>query len=251
MNLRRSALIAFIALWSLAAATADAETKPYSPKNGILNLKALILGGGFRVSTAIKLHGNFSKFTHLDIVQPQSLIGKDAPPKFLQELADQLQVEFARGARFAQVRIIDSYDPNAVPTPDSAPVADDFRQADKLEAPIRSAADMQLFDRQRNDADTSDNPPSASTLVIQVQVVDYAKGNKLLQLSMLDIGNAILTLRFSYFDKDTGEELGRSIISSDNSAKVVPSAFSPRTVLSGVVDGLIDQVTRRQVAGER
>jgi hypothetical protein len=83
------------------------------------------------------------------------------------------------------------------------------------------------------------------------EVIDYAKGNKLVQLLLLDLGNAIVTLRFSYFDKVTGEELGRSVISSDNSSKVVPSVLSPRTALSGLSEGLVDQVTRRKVAGER
>jgi len=247
----RIACFTLMSLIGLTASVCLAETKPYSPKNGILNLKALILGGGFRVSTAIKLHGDFSKYTRLEIVQPESLIGKDAPPKFLQELGDQLQSEFRKDGRFADVRTVNAYDPQKAAAEASSVAIGEFNQADKLEAPIRSAEDMQYFDQQRRDSQTLDNLPVLNTLVIRVQVVDYAKGNKLLQLTMMDLGNAVLTLRFSYFDKESGEEIGRSIISSDNSSKVIPSAISSRSVLSGVVEGLIDQVTRRKVGGER
>jgi hypothetical protein len=233
------------------AAMTMAETKPYSPKNGILNLKALILGGGFRVSTAIKLHGDFSRYSRLEIVQPESLIGKDASPKFLKELGDQLQTEFRKDGRFAEVESVETYNPAAAMKTEPRALGQDFKLADRLEMPIRSAEDLQMFDQQRRSAELSDEPPISITLVIQVQVIDYAKGNKLLQLSMMDLGNAILTLRFSYFDKDTGEEIGRSVISSDNSSRVIPSAISSRSVLSGVIEGLVDQVTRRKVAGER
>ncbi len=83
------------------------------------------------------------------------------------------------------------------------------------------------------------------------EVIDYAKGNKFLQLVPLDLGNAVLTVRFSYYDMETGEELGRQVVSSDNSSKVVPSVISPRNALTGIVEGMVDQVTRRKVAAEQ
>jgi hypothetical protein len=117
---------------------------------------------------------------------------------------------------------------------------------------MRTWNDLVQFDRQReNAAAANESGESTGTLVVTSQVIDYAKGNKVLQLLPLDIGNGILSVRFSYFDKDTGEELGRSVISSDNSSKVVPSFISPRTALTGIAEGLVDQVTRRKVSAER
>ena len=68
---------------------------------------------------------------------------------------------------------------------------------------------------------------------------------------LLDLGDAILTLRISYFDKSSGEEVGRSVVSSNNASKGIPSAFSPRSELTGAIEGLVEQVTRRKIAGER
>ena len=141
MNRRLTQGITCLTLMALTASVSLAETRTYSPKNGILNLKALVLGGGFRVSTAIKLHGNFSKYTRLEIIQAESLIGKDASPKFLQELGDQLQSEFTKDGRFEDVRIVGSYNPAEAAAEASNMAIDDFRQADPLEAPIRSAGD--------------------------------------------------------------------------------------------------------------
>ena len=114
---------------------------------------------------------------------------------------------------------------------------------------MRPAADMAAMDRERDEAAARQRP--TDTLVVTDQVIDYAKGNKFLQLLLLNLGNGLVTLRLSYYDKATGEELGRSVVSSDNSSKVVPSLLSPRTPLSGVAEGLVDQVTRRKVAAER
>jgi hypothetical protein len=124
-----------------------------------------------------------------------------------------------------------------------------FRDADPLDAPLRTTEDMANFDGQREAA--ARETDHDATLVVTSDVVDYEKGNKFLQLLAMDIGNSILTLRFSYWDKLTGEELGRSIVSSDNSSKVVPSLLSPRSSLTGVSEGLVDQVTRRKVSAER
>jgi hypothetical protein len=242
---------------SSASTAAEAGTKQYSSKNGVLNLKAIILGGGFRVTTVIPLHGDFSRYGHLEIVQAESLIGKAAPLEFLKKLGKELKSEFERGGRFGEVRIVDTFKSPLKKDPASAspePGDEAFGLADDIDAPMRSADDMLAFDKQRSQAEAKQKlgtAPEQGTLVIRAQVIDYAKGNKLLQLSQLDLGNSILTLRFSYFDKETGEELGRSLISSDNSSKILPSVLSPRTIMSGVAEGLVDQITRRQVAAER
>lgn len=227
------------------------QTRTYTPKNGVLNWKAMILGGGFRVTVAVPLHGDFSKYDRLEIVRAESLIGPDVPSEFLNELTAQLASEFRRGGRFTEIGIVDEFDGTRFPGGEPGdPAPETFRSADSLDAPMRSEDDLVAFDRQRQAAANAPDVASA-TLVVRSQVIDYAKGNKFLQLLLLDLGNGVLTMRFSYLDKVTGEELGSNVISSDNSSKVVPSLLSPRSALSGVAEGLADQVTRRKVAGER
>ena len=243
---------AILVAWSLCTIgiAAQGTPKPYKPKNGVLNWKAILLGGAFRVTTAIPLHGNFAKFRRIEIARTRSVIGPDVPDAFLQQITMQLADQFTRGGHFDDVAVVEAYDkPDAVDLETVNAAAQSFRDADPLDAPLRSAADMAAFDRQRAAAERA--PEADSTLVVTSEVVDYAKGNKLLQLIPIDIGNGVLTMRFSYWDKLTGEELGRSVVSSDTSSKLVPSVLSPRTSLSGVSEGLVDQVTRRKVAAER
>jgi len=248
-----SARIAAVLLaWSLITLGVGAQgtPKPYKPKNGVLNWKAILLGGAFRVTTAIPLHGNFSRFKRIEIARAQSVIGPDVPEAFLEQVTNQLAEQFTRGGHFDDVAVVEGYDrPEAVEIETVIATSQSFRDADPLDAPLRPAADMAVFDRQREAAERE--PERDSTLVVTSQVVDYAKGNKLLQLIPIDIGNGILTMRFSYWDKLSGEELGRSVVSSDTSSKIVPSVLSPRTSLSGVSEGLVDQVTRRKVAAEQ
>jgi hypothetical protein len=234
------------AVWTLAS---FAQAKPYSPKNGILNWKAVLLGGAFRVTTAIPLHGDFSRYARLEVVHAESVIGPDVPEALLEKLTLGLAEEFRKGERFSNIAIIDSFSPQPFhPPPPNGTVVESFRDADPIDAPMRTWDDLVSFDRQRHAAVAR---ASNETLVIRCQVIDYAKGNKLLQLLFLDLGDAILTLRISYFDKSSGEEVGRSVVSSNNASKGIPSAFSPRSELTGAIEGLVDQVTRRKIAGER
>jgi hypothetical protein len=244
----RIAVIAVMwATWTLAS---FAQAKPYTPKNGILNWKAVLLGGAFRVTTAIPLHGDFSKYARLEVVHAESLIGPDVPGALLEKLTRGLAEEFRKGGRFSDVTLVDTFSPPPFhPSPPSGTV-ESFRDADPIDAPMRTWDDLVAFDHQRQAATTLERA-SNETLVVRCQVIDYAKGNKLLQLLFLDLGDAILTLRFSYFDKSSGEELGRSVVSSNNASKGIPSAFSPRSELTGAIEGLVDQVTRRKIAGER
>ena len=240
---------------SVAAVTTFGQSKTYSPKNGILNFKAIILGGAFRVSTAIPLHGDFSKFNRLEIVHLQSLIGSDIPPELLKQLTESLRAEFERGGRFAEVKVVNSFQkPEPVATTREDGVSSEaFREADPLETPMHDGRDMQAFDEQRRLAALHEehHGERAGVLSIVGEVIDYAKGNRLLQLLPVDLWNSLLTVRFSYYDMETGEELGRQVVSSDNSSKVVPGAFSPRNALTGIREGLVDQITRRKVAAER
>ncbi len=116
---------------------------------------------------------------------------------------------------------------------------------------MRTRDDLLALDRQRVAMAHSEDAEANDVLVVKSAVIDYAKGNKLFQLLLLDLGNSVLTVRVSYYDKATGEELGRSVISSDTTSRVIPGAFSSRTAVTGVAEGLVDQVTRRKVSGER
>jgi hypothetical protein len=46
----------------------------------------------------------------------------------------------------------------------------------------------------------------------------------------------------------TGQEIGRQIISGQSDGSSLLGPLSPRDALSGVADGLVDQVTRRVAA---
>ena len=245
-KLRHGLLAGVLVLGTSWPVAVLAQTKPYAPKNGVLNWKALVLGGGFRVTTVMPLHGDFAKYDQLEIVRSESLIGSDLPPAVLNRLTEGLVGEFTKGGRFARVAIVEAFAPPAERL-DRRSTPPTFRDADPLETPLRTWSDLRAFDRQREASAVA----STETLVVRSQVIDYAKGNKWLQLLMLDLGNAVLTVRVAYFDKATGEELGRSVISSDTSSKVIPSALTTRSPLNGLAEGLVDQVTRRKVAGEQ
>ena len=241
------------AVWAMCTQVSLGQANPYTPKNGILSWKAVLIGGGFRVTTAIPFRGNLSKYGRLEIVKTESLIGTDVPSELLEQLTRGLAAAFHKGARFALIEVVEGI---RLPSEhqalaDAPAVAESFRDADPIDAPMRAREDMELFDRQRQAAARAPEQAPSSTLVVRCQVIDFSKGNKFLQLLFIDLGNSVLTLRCSYFDKSSGEELGRSVISSDNSSKAIPSALTSRTALTGVIDGLVDQVTRRKIAGER
>lgn len=241
---RAARLAAVGLLWVLCSLAPLAQSATYKPKNGLLNWKAVLLGGAFRVSTAVPLHGDFSKYARLEVVRAESLIGSDVPAGLLDKLAEGLAGEFRKGRHFADVEVVNG----VTISPPASHRVDSFRDPDPIDAPMRTWDDLVAFDAERRAAGARE---AVDTLIVRCQVIDYAKGNKLLQLLMIDLGDAILTLRISYYDKASGEELGRSIVSSNNASKGLPSAFSPRTELTGAIEGLVDQVTRRKLAGER
>ncbi len=240
-------------VWAMCAHVSFGQATPYTPKNGILNWKAVLIGGGFRVTAAIPFHGNLSTYGRLEIVRTESVIGADVPQALLERVTRGLAAEFNRGARFGVAEVVESFEvPSVSLAHVNGPVlGESFRDADPIAAPMRGWDDMATFDRQRQAAASAPESVPGNTLVVRCQVIDYSKGNRFLQLLFIDLGNAVLTLRCSYFDKTSGDELGRSVISSDNSSKVIPSVLSARTALTGVISGLVDQVTRRKIAGER
>src|SRR5437016_13450536 len=149
---------------------AQAQPQPYKPKTGILNWKTFIFGGGFRVTTVLPLHGDFSKYDRLEIVRPESLIGPNVPAEVISGIVKGLVTEFSKGGRFADVQVVDSFTP---PLPGATPVrsATSFRDADPINAPMRSWQDLLAFDRQR-DTELRE----AATLVVRSEILDYAKG---------------------------------------------------------------------------
>ena len=231
---------------------ASGERARYRPKNGVLNWKAVLFGGGFRVTTAIPLRGDFSTFAQVNIVRPVSLIGGDVSPQLLRTIGDALAAEFRRGQHFGDVNVIEGWRPPERVLGAGDDLDDhDVEETDPLDSPLRAASDLRVLDQRRLTRQASAVRGPRRTLVVRTEVIDYTKGNGWLQLLFLDLGNSVLTIRVSYFDDHSGEELGRSVISSDNSSHMVPSAVSPRSALSGIAEGLVDQVTRRKVASER
>ena len=236
-----------------AAGAPEGKPLPLRPKNGILNFKAVVLGGAFRVTTIIPLHGDFSKFDRVDIVQTRSMIGADAPPALLEEVTEKLRAEIERTGRFSKVNVVGTRPkPSDGTTAKPVVLSDRFSAADPLEAPMGTWKDLLSFDEQRRLAAQLQNVEGQhNALVVTGEVLDFTKGNKLLQLLFLDLGNSTLTVRFSYFDEETGEELGRQVVSSDNSSTLVPSLVSSRSPLTGIAEGMVDQISRRKVAAEQ
>jgi hypothetical protein len=123
-----------------------------------------------------------------------------------------------------------------------------------LQNPIGTMADMEARDRQRLLVNANASSAEDRTLVVVIEVLDYLKGSRLKQVLPLDLGKSILTVRLRYYDRDSGEEIGRQIISGKTSGSALLGPVSPRTprtALSGVADGFIDQVTRRIAESER
>lgn len=249
----RGTRVLLTCLWCAALTMeGSGQATTYVPKNGVLSLKAILIGGGFRVTTAIPLHGDFSKYRRLEIVRCESLIGPDAPEAVLQQITEGLVKEFGKGGRFSGVTVVDSFsEQEAASAQPASKALAEIRDADALDAPMRTRDDLLTLDRQRVVMAHAEDEGASGVLVVKSLVIDYAKGNKWLQLLLLDLGNSVLTVRVSYYDKGTREELGRSVVSSDTTSRLIPGTFSWRTAVTGVAEGLVDQVTRRKVGGER
>lgn len=227
----------------------------YKGQNGILSVKTLVLGGEFRVTTVIPFRGNVADYNQLEITRPVSLVGGALNVEVSNHQVDKIKSQFESRKIFESVRVIDSYDPalcvskqegSHSEVADRRPVQDDA-----LEAPILSAEDMEARDRQRARDQQEFEQASPRTLVTVIEVLDYAKGSRLKQALPLDLGKSILTVRLRYYDKTTGREIGRQIISGQSDGSSLLGPLSPRDALSGVADGLVDQVTRRVAASVR
>src|SRR5262249_41615873 len=124
-------------------------------------------------------------------------------------------------------------------------------KADSLDSPIDNPSVMEARDRQRALQSNKEEAPSARTLVTVIEVLDYAKGSRIKQTLPLDLGKSILTVRLRYYDKDSGEEIGRQIVSGRSGGSNLLGPISPRDALSGVADGFVDQVSRRVAASKK
>jgi len=227
----------------------------YKGQNGILSMKTLVLGGEFRVTTVIPFKGNVADYNQLEITRPVSLVGVALNVEVSNRQVAKIKSQFESRKIFEAVAVIDSYDPALYAgkqTGAHSEIADTHSaQDDALEAPIRSAEDMEARDRDRAREQQEFKQPSTRTLVTVIEVLDYAKGSRLKQALPLDLGKSILTVRLRYYDKETGQEIGRQIISGRSDGSSLLGPLSPRDALSGVADGLVDQVTRRIAASEK
>ena len=223
----------------------------YKGQNGILSMKTLVLGGEFRVTTVIPFRGNVADYNQLEITRPVSLVGPALSVDVSNRQVAKIKSQFDSRKLFEAVTVIESYDPALYGGKQQGlrEIADTHSaQDDVLEAPIRGAEDLEARDRERAREKQELEQPSTRTLVTVIEVLDYAKGSRLKQALPLDLGKSILTVRLRYYDKTTGQEIGRQIISGRSDGSSLLGPLSPRDALSGVADGLVDQVTRR-VAG--
>jgi hypothetical protein len=242
------------------------KLKHYKGKDGIISAKTVVLGGDFRVTTVIPFKGNLADYHHLEIASPISLVGPILNSEVKREQMTKFKSQFEERQIFKSVILIDSYDPTAIKdsvnsrldspfnSKAECPQTDDHSSSsikDSLDAPIGTIVDMEARDTERLLVNADASPAEDRTLVVVIEVLDYLKGNRVKQLLPLDLGKAILTVRVRYYDRDSGEEIGRQIISGENSGSALLGPVSPRTALSGVSDGFVDQVTRRIAESER
>jgi len=236
-----------------------ASLKRYKGENGILSAKTVIFGGEFRVTTVIPFKGNFAEYHHLEIAKPVSLVGKALTPEEASRQIAKFKSQFESRRLFETVVAIDSYDPTTASphkqqSSANAPSekSDEVDRAESLDALIGSFDDLVARDKRRAlSEDGGQRPAVDKTLVVVIEVIDYAKGSRWKQALPLDLGKSILTVRLRYYEKSTGEEVGRQIISGQSDGSSLLGPLSPRDGLSGVADGFIDQVTRRVAASEK
>ena len=233
--------------------------KHYKGENGIISAKTLILGGEFRVTTVIPFKGNFAEYHHLEIAKPVSLVGKALTPDEASRQVAKFKSQFETRRLFETVAVIDAYDAatasqlqqqSSANTPSEE--SNDVERGELLDAPIGSFDDLIARDKRRAlREDAGQQHFADKTLVVVIEVLDYAKGSRWKQALPLDLGKSILTVRLRYYDKSTGEEVGRQVISGQSDGSSLLGPLSPRDGLSGVADGFIDQVTRRVAASEK
>ena len=238
-----------------AVSIARRNLENYKGQNGILSMKTLVLGGEFRVTTVIPFKGSVADYNQLEITRPVSLVGGALNVEVSNHQVAKIKSQFESRKIFEDVTVIDSYNPELYGINQKGSHREDANTNssgdDALEASIRSAEDMEARDSRRAREQQGFERRSTRTLVTVIEVLDYSKGSRLKQALPLDIGKSILTVRLRYYDKTTGQEIGRQIISGQSDGSSLLGPLSPRDALSGVADGLVDQVTRRVAASVR
>jgi hypothetical protein len=223
----------------------------YKGKNGILSLKTVVLGGDFRVTTVIPFKGNLAEYHHLEITRPVSLVGAALTPQISSQQLDRLKSQLEERKLFETVKAVETYNPPPATRSKTqlrmTSKSNGREEQDVLDAPMGSFADIETRDKQRLGQEHEEQA-SDLTLVAVIEVLDYAKGSRLKQLLPLDLGKSILTVRLRYYDKNSGKEIGRQIVSGRASGSSLLGPLSPRDALSGVADGFVDQVSRRVAA---
>lgn len=235
-----------------ATTIARRNLENYKGQNGIVSMKTLVLGGEFRVTTVVPFKGNVSDYCQLEITKPVSLVGRALSAEVSNKQVAKIRSQFESRKIFESATVIDSYSPAPYSSQQEQLHTEPYdmhrAEDDPLEAPIGSLEDMEARDRQRALKEQELEQPSNRTLVTVIEVLDYAKGSRLKQALPLDLGKSILTVRLRYYDKKTGQEIGRQIISGRSDGSSLLGPLAPRDALSGVADGLVDQVTRRVAA---
>ena len=225
----------------------------YKGKNGVLSMKTVLLGGDFRVTTIIPFKGNLAEYHHLELTRSISLVGDALTSEVANQQLAKLKAQFEARRIFESVTMIDAY--NAAdasgPQRQSNKNSSGDAEADSLDSPIGSFTDMEARDRQRAIKEQKAGRPTDRVLVTVIEVLDYTKGSRIKQLLPLDLGKSILTVRLRYYDKASGQEIGRQIISGQADGSSLLGPLSRRDALSGVADGFVDQVTRRVAASEK
>jgi len=232
----------------------NSAEKTYRPKSQIFSIKSEILGGEFRIANVIPLHGNFSDYRKIEVTGLKSLIGDAIPEKVLAKYNHDVFKEFQLLSKTREITTIDDFAP---PAPKIADPVDQTQpqtqtqiseEADTLDGPLLTYDDLRRFDelRAQKEAKGADR-----TLVIVGEVLDYLKGNHVLQFLPFNVGSTIFTIRFRYYDKETGEELGRQVITGEVSADTYAGFMGMHSALAGVVEALADQVTRRALEADR
>lgn len=188
-------------------------------KVGTISAGGVARGAHFRIRYIVPLHGNFANYDRVEIAKLESALGDVVPRKKMDKFANNLKKSFERMGLFSQVEIVDSF-----VRPD----------------PASSGAEEQAGAKDK----------SKGTLVITGKVIDYARGSRALRLLGLGLSPSIFTVRFSIFDKDTGQELARGNISGvvQDGFLSIPGFSSDEVSFKEVGVAISDQVERRTKA---
>jgi len=260
-NHKYSIYLFFILLLALplrareAQAAPSSQEKVYRPKSQIFSIKSEILGGEFRITSVIPLHGDFSTYRQIEITHLKSLVGNAISNKALTDYDQKVFHEFQTLSKIKPVVSIADYTPpppllntQTVPLESENP-----EEKDSLNGPMLTMDDLHRFDKTRALKEAGLPVPGEPqrSLVILGEVLDYEKGNHILQYFPFNIGSTIFTIRLRYYDKQTGEELGRQVITGEVSSDTIAGFMGMHSALKGVVEGLADQVTRRVLQSEQ